>query len=359
MIHTPVLAFHITNQCNLNCTHCQTMSNYNFSGHSLWEDHRDYYIEWSKKISLDYFDILGGEPLLNPTVLDWFTGIADLWPNAKGKITSNGYALSKKNKKFYDILKNSNGKHWLEISHHNPDTIDFLFKKINDWIEGPTTIKYINHRTWPHAEDYLTEDESEKVEIELKNSYQRIRGDDWPDLNSINDWDSLPDWIKEECIHRHHVSPTIITNSNRGWKIVDSNGVIVIVRLAHEFAPGPLIPKEDQSGFNWHQSDPSLAHDVCLQRFCHEFYNGKIHKCATAGHFEEFQKQFNVDLNEVDVAILKNYQPATLDMSEEELTAWFGIITDPIAQCRFCSEGGQCTSIKATTKKIFFPKKIN
>lgn len=358
MIDIPFISFHITNQCNLNCSNCYTLSNYDFTGHSLWKDHREYCTAWSKKINLGKFAIYGGEPLLNPTVLDWFKGVAKLWPNAGGSITTNGYALNEKNKELYDIFKNSNGKYCLYVSHHNPNTIDFLFKKINNWISGPTTTERVyikGTEVIPFSEDYANIPYLKK---NLISSYNKVRANSWPEINSFDDWENLPTWIKEECIQLHHVSPQHIAEKTLSWKIVDSNKVTVIVTTNTYFETGALIPKEDRSGFKWHQSNPIKAHDVCGNRDCIEFYNGSLHKCNTAGHFMEFQKQFNVDLDEVDLAILKDYQPATIDMSENELVTWVNNLKNPMDQCRFCPEVKQHTLIQSTTEKIFFKKKV-
>jgi organic radical activating enzyme len=357
VIDIPFISFHITNQCNLNCSNCYTLSNYDFTGHSLWEDHREYYTAWSKKINLGKFAIYGGEPLLNPTVLDWFNGVANLWPDAVGEMTTNGYALNEKNKELYDVFKNSNGKYYLHISHHNPDTIDFLFKKINNWIVGPITTErvYIDkNEIIPFSNDYAT---IPHLKENLISSYNKVRSDSWPEINSLDDWEDLAVWIKEECIQLHHISPQYIAEKTLSWKIVDLNGVMVIVTTNTHFETGALILKEDQSGFKWHQSNPIKAHDVCGNRNCIEFYNGSLHKCNTAGHFEEFQKQFKVDLDEVDLAILKDYQPATIDMSENELKTWITDLKNPIAQCRFCPETKNHQLVKSTTKKIFLKKR--
>jgi ribosomal protein L31 len=348
-IKIPGAGFNITNHCNLNCTGCYTLSNYELKGHSLWHDHYQYYKEWANKIIIDKFELCGGEPLLNPTVIDWFIGLSELWPDAKGNLLTNGYALNKKNKRLYDIFKNSNGKYHLEVSNHNNSTMDLIFKKIYDWIDVPAQITL-------YPDNYS---EIPNFNQNFIISYEKVRGKDWPKISSFDEWNNLPDWIRKECIEIHQISPSILLNSSNGWKIVDENGVIIIVRNSTQFENGALIPEEDYSGFKFHKSDAKLAHDVCGNRMCHEFYNGKLHKCNTVGHFEEFYQQFNVDLNEDDLRILKEYQPATADMSIDELKNWIDNISDPIDQCRFCPEVRQNTSIRATTKKIFFPKKIN
>lgn len=40
-------------------------------------------------------------------------------------------------------------------------------------------------------------------------SYKIIKGDSWPNCNSVDDFYYLPDWIKKECIDEHKFSPDI------------------------------------------------------------------------------------------------------------------------------------------------------
>ena len=73
------IEFYITNVCNLNCVNCNRFNNHDFSGYQKWSDYKEIYAQWSKHIRLQRVTILGGEPLLNPTILDWIDGINQLW----------------------------------------------------------------------------------------------------------------------------------------------------------------------------------------------------------------------------------------------------------------------------------------
>ena len=63
--------FYITNVCNLTCSNCNRFNNYNFRGWQRWSDYANEYSIWANKVRLQRITILGGEPLLNPTILDW------------------------------------------------------------------------------------------------------------------------------------------------------------------------------------------------------------------------------------------------------------------------------------------------
>jgi organic radical activating enzyme len=72
------IEFYITNVCNLNCVNCNRFNNHDFSGYQKWSDYKEIYAQWSRHIRLQRVTILGGEPLLNPTILDWIDGINEL-----------------------------------------------------------------------------------------------------------------------------------------------------------------------------------------------------------------------------------------------------------------------------------------
>lgn len=38
---------------------------------------------------------------------------------------------------------------------------------------------------------------------QIRDSYDAVRGEDWPDVNDQEDFDALPQWIREECISVH------------------------------------------------------------------------------------------------------------------------------------------------------------
>jgi organic radical activating enzyme len=71
--------FYITNVCNLNCFNCNRFNNFDFKGYQKWSDYKEIYTQWAQHVKLQRVTILGGEPLLNPTILDWIDGINGLW----------------------------------------------------------------------------------------------------------------------------------------------------------------------------------------------------------------------------------------------------------------------------------------
>jgi len=339
-------AFYITNVCNYNCDGCYTLSNYNFSGHQLWEDYKDIYKKWATNIDIKEWVIYGGEPTLNPTYLDWVTGILNIWPDSTGKIRTNGSTIIPKNQKLYNFLKNLDGKVYIEVVVHNKFLLDKTLNNIRQWL--PIPYEEIRYPALPDLPNSLDN---------WQKSYQTIRGSDWPECNSFDDWHHLPIEIRKECEELYDFSPDIWADKLLGYKFTDTNNVVVIVEMGNFFSNGPLIPNSNLKDFGLHNSDPIKAHNVCGNKMCGEFVNGKYYKCNTVGHFPEFDDQFNITLTDEDRKLLHSYKPATVDMTANELTEFFNNIENPIPQCKFCPENKSMTEIFADTKKIFFKKK--
>ena len=103
----------ITNVCNYSCTHCQSLNNYAFKGHQLWNDYKDEYQKLSEQLDIDQVQIIGGEPTLNPDFEKWVDGISKLWPNSKLQISTNGSRLDKLTTDIYQILLKHKGTLWI------------------------------------------------------------------------------------------------------------------------------------------------------------------------------------------------------------------------------------------------------
>lgn len=343
-----VAEIYITNVCNFNCPDCNKFSNYNFSGSQQWKDYANQYQQWSQLIDLKTFSILGGEPMSNSDYLDWFQGIHRLWPNADGRMITNGSLLKPTNRKLYDFLKSTNGKCRLEISSHNKNTISSLLDMLHQWLTGPVATELIpkNPLDTPGFLD------------NCKNSYNRIRDTHWPELNTIDDWYNFPEAIRNECEQQHGFSPELLAETRRYSKLVDSNGVTVVIKPDTFFAPGPLIEDLASGTFRLHQSNVEKAHNVCLSKTCHHFNKGLLYKCGQVALFPEFNQQFNIQLTDEDRVLLGQYQPAKSTMTPEELQQFVTQLSNPIPQCKFCPENQDMKEIFAMRgNKVIFPKK--
>jgi hypothetical protein len=91
--------------------------------------------------------ILGGEPLLNPTILDWIDGINDLW-NVPVQILTNGTRLNRV-AGLYDRVVNAVDpdrlgiKNWIGVSLHNQHDRERCFDEVKKFLHGD--INYYHH----------------------------------------------------------------------------------------------------------------------------------------------------------------------------------------------------------------------
>lgn len=120
--HFKKIEFYITNVCNLTCNRCNRFNNHNFKGWQKWSDYEQIYRSWSQHIYIDQIVILGGEPLLNPTIIDWMYGLNDIW-HRNVQVLSNGLHINHVRGLKQALKTNGN---WLGISWHNLKQLDQL-----------------------------------------------------------------------------------------------------------------------------------------------------------------------------------------------------------------------------------------
>lgn len=154
-IKIPKVEFYITNVCNLTCDHCNRFNNYNFRGYQRWSDHAQTYRRWSEYLDIDQIVVLGGEPLLNPTIKDWVQGLHALWPGWK-QILTNGHHLLKV-KDLYSVCKDN--KFWIGISLHNINDTQRLFSDIDQFLEPPLKLMHGKENN-TYGSDYAFEDKN-------------------------------------------------------------------------------------------------------------------------------------------------------------------------------------------------------
>ena len=344
-IKIPGIVAHITNVCNFNCPECQTFSNFNFTGHQLWKDYKDVYAKWADLIEIPWWNLQGGEPTLNPTFDEWIIGFRKLWPDLNGSVSTNGTTIKAKNQKLYKLLADNNVD--IRVQLHNIDRRESFLEELKNWLHGPIEIS-LSHG-----------DKLEEIKNKWLVTYSKIRANHWPECQTIDDWDLLSEHIKEECRQKFNLSdPLTLLDTSAEIKFVDKNNVTVYVKNADVFGSSTLIPSDDRSGFKVHNSDPIVAHDVCISKNCGSFTNGKLYKCHQVSHFPEFKQQFNISFdNREDEDLFSSYSPATADMSELELQTFMENYDNPLPQCKFCPESVSYVDLKAQTKKIAFHKK--
>lgn len=297
--YLPYVEFYITNVCNLACDNCNRFNNHDFAGHYLWSDYAHIYKEWSRHMRFQKVAIMGGEPLLNPSVCDYVEGINRLW-DQRVQIMTNGTRLNRVPGLYERMIRyRQDGDfyraNWIGVSIHNSDDTDRYFDEIHKFLQGPVTY---HHR------------------------------DDPDNIDNCFTWGAT-----------HAFS--------------DDNGMHVHVWDYTSFYPA-AVSRDHLGRFQVENNDPDLAHEQCgFRRFhCHHFMAGKIYKCAPVALFPEFDRQHEFDISDQDRELMHSYEPLTIDRAVQAHD-FFDRIGNVIPQCKFCPIG------RAGHNKIIFSRLKN
>jgi hypothetical protein len=279
-LYVPNIEVYITNVCNIACKNCNRFNNYNFKGQQLWNDYQDIYTAWSKKIRLQKITILGGEPLMNPTVVDWIRGFNQLW-DKRVQLLTNGTRLTVV-PGLYEVMQEyrRDGGNWIGVSVHNPLELDRYFEEIHKFLKGPVKM--------------------------------------WKGKDSLNEFGGSATWGAD-------------------YAFEDANGVRVHVWLYDSFY-NVGIHQNLSGNLTLCNSDPERAHDVCgMVKFKnYHFVRGKLYKCGPVALFPEFDQQHALAISDEDRQLLNSYQPLSVDEFDQRGRDFWNNIDRVIPQCKFC-----------------------
>lgn len=161
------IEFYITNVCNLTCEDCNRYNNYKFSGWQRWQDYAEIYAQWAKKIKFNQITILGGEPLLNPTICDWISGINTMW-NMPVQILSNGTRLNYVDGLYEQLVNDQN---WIGVSLHNDNEFDGFEKEVYKFLKGKVS-KVVNPNISYGDFSYIYVDSNRvKIQVYCQNTF--------------------------------------------------------------------------------------------------------------------------------------------------------------------------------------------
>jgi len=112
----PALEYHVAYGCNLSCQQCSHYSNFHLAGKlPTIADAESEYSHWSHRLKPSRFALLGGEPLLNPEILDHIRLARQLWSESELMLVTNGFFLHRF-PELPQILVDSKCR--LEVSQH-------------------------------------------------------------------------------------------------------------------------------------------------------------------------------------------------------------------------------------------------
>lgn len=191
------LEFYITNVCNLTCSGCNRYNNYKFAGHWRWADAEPVLTKWAERIDIRHPVILGGEPLLNPDIVDWITGLRRLWPRHYGvQVQSNGTRLDQV-RGLYDSLIDGN---WIGISLHADEHRAPLFARIRNFLQHPIT--ETNDPNDPAESEWQFSDPNNRhVRVYVNDHFVQSNIIELPN-GKFTVYNSNPDLAHENCTFR-------------------------------------------------------------------------------------------------------------------------------------------------------------
>jgi len=280
------IEFYITNVCNLNCERCNRFNNHNFRGFQKWSDYEEIYSQWAKHVDFDKIVILGGEPLLNPTIMDWARGIHRLW-NQPVQILSNGTRINHV-KGLYDALVKDGLPIWLGISWHDTSTLHELDQEMAQFLTGPIA-----------KLDKFDPDNTFNADI----LYYDARGV------------KIPVWYQDTF------GEIALHINQRGRFALRQNDPV----KAHE-----------NCGFAKHKN--------------YHFIKGNLYKCGPVALFPEFDDQHDLDLDASDKQLLRAYRPLSVDRFDSDGADFLKNIDSVIPQCKFCPIDSDVRKIVAVRK---------
>lgn len=332
------IEFYITNVCNFNCDNCNRLNNYYFSGHQKWNEYADVYRQWSEKINFVKIAILGGEPTLNPDLKKWVAGLRQLWPNADIDIITNGSNLKYWHQQgLFDLLAKTHTN--LQITLHNRDRRDKLIQEVESYLTDPATIiKPSAFANWA-------------------SSYRNVKDPSWPECKTYDEFCTLPEYIKKECIKIHKIGLTDFLRDTGIIEITDSRNVKVTITHAEDFVTAPL-RYAGNNQFVVYDSNPEDAHNVCISKNCTHMIKGKIYKCHHVGLLPEFDKQFNITMTNAQRNLMNQYRPLSVDDDDFTTKKFFNALPNAIPQCQLCPSELKTFHLKSDTNKPKIKKKI-
>jgi len=325
------IEFYINNTCNFNCDNCNRLNNYHFAGYDRWQDYEHVYRAWSEKIDFDTITILGGEPLLNPTLDQWILGSRNFWPDSKLWLLTNGSRLKHWHQRgLFDILSRTNTA--MQINLHNRARVNECLDEVRSYLKEP---KISSEPVVPWIE-----------------AYNQVKDPTWPSCESYEDFLGLPDWIQHECEQVHHIDwHTWIKNSGK-FIVTDrrDKGVYIEVNYWEDFVTAPLKYIGNHK-FAVYDSDPNDAHRVCWSKTCTHMMAGKVYKCHHVALLPEFARQYDVVMTEQDKKLLAEYAPLTVDADAADIQLFIDNLEHAIPQCKLCPSQLEKIPLQANTVK--------
>lgn len=318
----------IIRSCQLSCQGCCTFSDHReVKGLQNIDEFAPAIRHWSQYITPKRLILFGGEPTMNPRLIDWFRLAAECWPK-----TWDGYDMP--------IWVNTNGYY-----------IDKLFDHVDElFAQGPNRLFLsVTHHTT--TEPYYT--------LVLDNFHK------------------LKQLILEACTKRlpdmglHWVTGTDWDGPDKDFHLLqDNTGTRNIVMLSftrqyethfvsHYRGRGPeLRPWHD-----YHDDQALLDnHRECHIKNYVQIYDGKLWKCPPRAVLNHTLDTYGLGGDPAWEPYYRDYKSLDVSASETDIDEWFSQQKIPEKTCNMCgfmySRGDILPAQEHLPKKLFVLKNI-
>ena len=147
------LEIHASHACNLACESCSHFSNHAHSGVLSLEEASEWMEPWSVRLRPKQFSILGGEPTLNPDLVELVLLCRRYWPDALLRVVTNGFFLHRHPDLPKVISRDGNAVIQLSVHHDSATYLDAIAPHVQlfeDWIRqyGLSFRVSLSHEGW-------------------------------------------------------------------------------------------------------------------------------------------------------------------------------------------------------------------
>lgn len=102
--HIPLIEYHLTNHCNLNCKGCAHFAPIAEPWFADINKYKNDMEELSSKVVVDELILFGGEPLLHPNISEFLVESRKILPNTKISVLTNGLLVLERISELKDVF---------------------------------------------------------------------------------------------------------------------------------------------------------------------------------------------------------------------------------------------------------------
>jgi hypothetical protein len=137
----PFVEMQVTQVCNLSCLGCSNYADLKHTGYLKWYEGRREISQWLDRMDIGDFGIMGGEPLINPELKQWITGLRELLPTSTIRFSTNGELLDK----HLDVLETAHeaGNFVFKITaHQHSERVEAVIEQIFNMYKWEPVFEY-------------------------------------------------------------------------------------------------------------------------------------------------------------------------------------------------------------------------